>query len=712
MTEASSIVTIHLAGRRRALLSLVGVLTLIGVLSLGGCGGGADKREAALDKGPATYGSGEFPMPSQIEPNVNFWRNVYGVWGRNQVAFHDDEHMGVIYEVAELPGATQEGYSEMQRAFVRDRLDYYRDQVRGLEQRLSSNQTLSPQDRVLLAKFEQDGGARGVYGAAERVRMQRGLRDRFRRGLEISGRYDKAFREAMRSAGLPEDLAYLPHVESSFQTNAVSSAGATGVWQFMPATGRVFMNVNGAVDDRMDPILSAHGAARYLSQAYKRLGSWPLAVTSYNHGQGGMANAKAQFGQDFGRIVKNYQGKAFKFASRNYYAEFIAAREVASHPARYFPEGVRYETPWPHDRLVLAGATPADQLASRYGVSSGSLASLNAHWRGAARDGRTALPAGSTVWLPAGSLTRGGGQPSYSGGVMAARESVKPMAEPVAAATSMALRATEAEPDFVDLPARDPAYAARVQPAEPPMEPRLAMVEPKPARVQARPALEDVPDEWPEPVRAARVESRPTASQTRAAKAKARAAAEAVVAAAEAKPAKAQAPRAKAELKTAKTDAKGDKAEPKAGKAGAKTAKVEAKGDKAEAKTAAKGDKAEAKTAKAAAKSDKADAKTAKAETRGDKADPKTAKAAAKGDKADAKAAKAGTKGSNAEAKIAKGEKPEATANAKYHVVKSQETLYRVASASGISVAELRRLNKMGPNENSVRPGQKLKVGT
>jgi membrane-bound lytic murein transglycosylase D len=714
MTEALSIFTIGRARHWRAVSLLVGVLALIALLSLGGCGGGGDQREAAMNQGPVGS-SADFPVPPEIGPNVNFWRNVYGVWGRNKVAIHDDEHMGVIYEVAELPGATQEGYSEMQRAFVRDRLEYYKGQVRELERRLSGNQTLTAQDRVLLAKFEQDGGARGVYGAAERVRSQRGLRDRFRRGLEISGRYDKAFRDSMRRAGLPEDLAYLPHVESSFQTNAVSSAGATGVWQFMPATGRAYMQVNGAVDDRMDPIVSADGAARYLSQAHKRLGSWPLAITSYNHGQGGMANAKAQFGHDFGRIVKNYQGKAFKFASRNYYAEFIAAREVASHPARYFPEGVRYETPWPHDRLVLASATPADQLARRYGISSGSLAGLNAHWRGAARDGRTALPAGSTVWVPAGSLARGGGQPSYSGDAIAARDSAKPMAEPVAAATSMALRATEAEPDFADLPARDPAYAARVQPAGPPIEPMLAMVEPNPARVQSRPALEDVPDEWPEPVRAARAESRPTASQTRAAKAKARAAAEAVVAEAEAKPAKAPAPRARAELKTAKTDTKGVKAEARDDRAEAKTAKAAAKGDKAGAKTAkaeAKGDKAEAKTAKAASKGDKADAKTAKAAAKGDKADAKTAKAEAKGDKADAKTAKAGAKGSNAEAKTAKGGKSEAAANAKYHVVKSQETLYRVASASGISVAELRRLNKMGPNENNVRPGQKLKVGT
>ena len=703
MTEASSIFTIGRARHWRVVSLLVGVLALIALLSLGGCGGGGDQREAAADQRPVGS-SADFPVPPEIGPNVNFWRNVYGVWGRNKVAFHDDEHMGVIYEVAELPGATQEGYSEVQRAFVRDRLEYYKSQVRELERRLSGNQTLTAQDRVLLAKFEQDGGARGVYGAAERVRSQRGLRERFRRGLEISGRYDKAFRESMRRAGLPEDLAYLPHVESSFQTNAVSSAGATGVWQFMPATGRAFMQVNGAVDDRMDPILSADGAARYLSQAHKRLGSWPLAVTSYNHGQGGMANAKAQFGHDFGRIVKNYQGKAFKFASRNYYAEFLAAREVAGHPERYFPEGVRYESPWPHERLVLASAMPADHVARHYGVSSGSLAGLNMHWRGAARDGRTALPAGSTVWLPAGSKSRvAGSPPSYASGAFAARAESKPMAEPLAAATAMAFQATEAEPAFAELPSRSPAYAA---PA-PRTEPRVAMVEPRPrvapwpARdepsMAPRAAMDEEPDERAAP-RATR--TRPTWAEARAAraakaraKAESRAEAEALIAKSQSKPAKAAPKGAKAETKVAKAD-------PKSAKGDAKTAKADAKSGKPDAKTA----KADARTAKADAKSGKADAKTAKADAKSGKADGKTAKADAKAD------AKAEAKGGDKSGKTAKADAK--SGSSKYHVVKAQETLFRVASGNGISVAELRRLNKLGPNDNSVRPGQKLKVGT
>jgi membrane-bound lytic murein transglycosylase D len=266
---------------------------------------------------------------------------------------------------------------------------------------------LSSSDKQLLTAIERGGGSGAIYGAADRVRSQRGVRERFKRGLEISGRYDAHFREIMRAKGVPEDLAYLPHVESSFQTHARSSVGAAGVWQFMPATGRDYgMRVDRTIDERLDPIICADGAARYLSAAHRKLGSWPLAITSYNHGKGGMANARAQHGNDIGRIVRDYKGRAFGFASRNFYASFVAAREVARHPERYFPEGVRYEAPWAHERLVLRSQMPADHVARHYGVSTTSLAGVNMHWRERAADGSSLLPAGSTVWLPPGSMRR------------------------------------------------------------------------------------------------------------------------------------------------------------------------------------------------------------------------------------------------------------------------------------------------------------------
>jgi membrane-bound lytic murein transglycosylase D len=493
----------------RHLALLLGALA---VLALSGCSSSGDQRDLTEQsyRGYQVAGSDTFPVPPEIQPNVDFWRHVYGIWGRGQVAIHDDRYMGVIYEVLTLPGPTQEGYTEAQRQLVRARTSAYSDQLRELEQRVRAGQSLSGTDKTLLAKFEQSGNRDGVFGAADRVRSQRGLRERFHRGIEISGRYDNAFREIMRSHGVPEDLAYLPHVESSFQVNARSSVGAAGVWQFMPATGRMFMNVNDTIDDRLDPIIAAEGAARYLSQAHRRLGSWPLAITSYNHGQGGMANAKAQFGDDIGRIVKNYQGQYFGFASRNFYAEFIAAREVTRNANRYFPEGVRLEEPWLHDRLVLQHSMPADHVAGHYGLTPYRLADLNMHWRDRARDGRAHLPAGSTVWLPAGSKQRVASHPP-----------------PVS--TTLVARA----------------------------EPRLA-----PAALKAV--------------------------------------------------------------------AKAEPSKPKA---------------KSQAKTAAK-------------------------------------------------------------------PKPKAAAStARYHVVKPQETLYRVALQNGISVAELRRLNKMRPDDNKIRAGQRLKVG-
>jgi membrane-bound lytic murein transglycosylase D len=131
-----------------------------------------------------------------------------------------------------------------------------------------------------------------------------------------------------------------------------------------------------------------------------------LALTSYNHGIGGMQRAKDLYGHDFMRIVNDYEHRYFGFASRNFYAEFLAARDVANHPDRFFPEGLRYEPPLNWDRIVLTYPMPVSELALRYNVDRGSLASMNAAWTSAARRGRVAIPAGTEVWLPPGTVQR------------------------------------------------------------------------------------------------------------------------------------------------------------------------------------------------------------------------------------------------------------------------------------------------------------------
>ena len=154
-------------------------------------------------------------------------------------------------------------------------------------------------------------------------------------GLARSGAVIDKFKQTFLSHGLPVDLVYLPCVESSFNFKAYSKFGAAGIWQFTHSTGRRYMEINYVVDERRDPFISADAAARLLKKNYAELKEWPLAITAYNHGLAGMRRAKNAKGS-YEEIVKSYKSRSFKFASRNFYSEFLAARIVAKNPEKYF----------------------------------------------------------------------------------------------------------------------------------------------------------------------------------------------------------------------------------------------------------------------------------------------------------------------------------------------------------------------------------------
>ena len=351
-----------------------------------------------------------FPQPPELRDAVEFWRRVFAVWRRDQVVFHDTESLGIVYDIVELPGPVADAQTPRQQAYVRARRQSLERGLRELARRVRFRMGLNKEQQRLLDVIRRGaGGTHVLAGADSRVRSQRGMRERFLEGLEISGRYDRIMRDIFRDAALPEDLALLPHIESSFANNARSSAGAAGMWQFMPATGRRFLRMNSAVDERFDPILAAHGAARYLRNAYDDLGDWALAITSYNHGVGGMVRAQRQFGHDFGRIVRSYRGKTFGFSSRNFYAEFLAVRSILDAERRYFPEGVRYQRPLDHQRFRLKQQMPLTRLASSVGVHRELLVDLNPAWTPRAARGLVSLPAGSEIWLPSGTRVASAG---------------------------------------------------------------------------------------------------------------------------------------------------------------------------------------------------------------------------------------------------------------------------------------------------------------
>src|SRR5262249_35715119 len=173
--------------------------------------------------------------------------------------------------------------------------------------------------------------------AMSNMRFQGGMRGRFAEGLVRSWSYLPEMEQIFAEAGVPIELTRLPHIESSFENRGLSKVGAAGLGQIMPATGRFYLRVNGYVDERLHVRTATLAAAQILRENYEKLGTWPLAITAYNHGANGMKQAVATVGTtDFGIIVQRYRGPLFGFASQNFYAEFLAALDLSQNYKQYF----------------------------------------------------------------------------------------------------------------------------------------------------------------------------------------------------------------------------------------------------------------------------------------------------------------------------------------------------------------------------------------
>jgi membrane-bound lytic murein transglycosylase D len=242
-----------------------------------------------------------FPVPAELTGAVEFWKQIFTRFGSKEVVFFDPFDLGKIYSVVRAP-ENDEGRSIIEKERLRIIADYDLN--------------------------EEDG----------RLKTQRGAKEMFLSGLRISGRYVAPMQTIFRAEGLPPDLVYLPLVESSFNVHARSSVGAVGMWQFMLDTGKKFLRIDDVVDERRDPLASTRAAARLLKENRKLLGNWPLAITAYNHGTEGIFRGINSVGsQNLEDLIRNYQSPAFGFASKNFYAEFLAAVEIAKNSETYFP---------------------------------------------------------------------------------------------------------------------------------------------------------------------------------------------------------------------------------------------------------------------------------------------------------------------------------------------------------------------------------------
>ena len=283
---------------------------------------------ASLPHEVHTLSQYDFPIPPGLQKNVEFWKKIYSEYSTKHVLVHDTENLNIIYEVVYL------GDKPLSRRARERKLEKVKIKYRSILRKLAKSKnksSLKGEDKRVFNLVKKN-----FYKASRNLRAQLGQKDRFRKGIERSGLYLKEIKKILKSYNLPEELSVLPHVESSFQIGAYSSAGAAGIWQFTRGTGRLFMRVGYDVDERRDPILATHGAAKLLKKNFKSVQSWPLAITAYNHGLQGMKRAKKKFGKNFVRIIDRYKSRTFGFASKNFYAEFLAALHVVKNQNKYF----------------------------------------------------------------------------------------------------------------------------------------------------------------------------------------------------------------------------------------------------------------------------------------------------------------------------------------------------------------------------------------
>lgn len=353
-----------------------------------------------------------FPYPAALRPQVEFWKKIFATYSKLQAVIHDAESMKVYKVLDFRPLLDEEGLDEatvfqIKQDQTKIEVERIRSLLRSLHQCHPHCEDLDADQQKIWTLYRNVKDPDKFLHAAgdDRIRSQTGIKEKFADAIRVSRRYIKAMEVIFRQEGVPVELTRLPFIESSFNVQAYSKVGAAGIWQFMPTTGRLFnLRINHLVDERRDPLIATQAAARLLKANYEHLGSWPLAITAYNHGPGGVAAAVDAVGSDdIATIIKNYKGSRFGFASRNFYPEFLAATLVEKNFQDHFGP-LLTESPLVHDEVTIDCPIPLRTAARFAKTDDEEILLLNPALGEAVREGRAPVPRHYDLRIPSGAL--------------------------------------------------------------------------------------------------------------------------------------------------------------------------------------------------------------------------------------------------------------------------------------------------------------------
>jgi len=385
-----------------ALVAIWGAFAITSALANPGFGASLELKSRVRDDADG----GAFVVPSLLRGRVDFWKDVFSKYGAAQVVVHHRDFPQIVFGVLDLSREQQElsplGFDKYKESVTKRTVNDIHRQL--LELATGKNPETPFQEKLVTLLAVLPGGPDKYRNMVEQdlIRTQTGIRERYAEAIKRAWRYLPVMEQIFVSEyGLPRELTRIPFIESSFDYTAYSSVGAAGIWQFMPRTARAHrLMVGKFVDERRDPIKATRAAAEYLRAAFNSLGTWPLAITSYNHGIGGVSSKVRKAGtQDLANIIEDPNQRYFGFASTNFYPEFLAALEIFADPTRYFPD-VQQQPPLQVVSYQLRTAMSADQIRQRLGISTEELqeanyALLDGVWKGRAR-----IPVGYTLRVP------------------------------------------------------------------------------------------------------------------------------------------------------------------------------------------------------------------------------------------------------------------------------------------------------------------------
>lgn len=183
------------------------------------------------------------------------------------------------------------------------------------------------------------------------------IKERFSLYLVRSGKYLELMKGILKEQNVPEDMVFLPLIESGFNANAYSTARAVGCWQFIASTAKNYgLEINWWKDERKDPVKSTVAAANYLKDLYRMFGSWNLAMAAYNAGEGKILRAlNKSKSDDYWALLDT---RYIRDETKDYVPKFIAASMIANSPENFGFNNLEYHPPMNYDLATIK--TPVD----------------------------------------------------------------------------------------------------------------------------------------------------------------------------------------------------------------------------------------------------------------------------------------------------------------------------------------------------------------